>query len=654
MVQENAANTYAEMKDYPTPHPLNRIGIKVGLGMGLLLSLFVIAALVSLYQARIVDEKVREITEVAEPTSAAAYEMEINVIGTGLGVLKYLQTGDAIHRQRVAKDEVDFERFKAQYDLLAETPRGREQGDRISLLYQQYKALGETLMDQADQQEVLFATIGENFKELDDILDEKIQANVDLQDPDGAEKLKESVDMEADIAEVGNWLGSYLRTPREEYKERLNDEANDFWEELDRFKSFRLTEQEQDWAVELEDLFSQTQALSTEIIALDADIAANLVAFVDLRTKLDAILDDEIQVLTHQDLTEATQVAHDMEARTTTAVLLLLLVGMACGTFVTVAITRSITRPVGKLLSASQAIAKGDLSQRVDVQTKDEFGILGGAFNEMIVQRQLAYEELEIRVQERTAELTRASEAKSEFLAHMSHELRTPLNSALGFAQLLKEDGYGSINATQQQFVEGIMASGSHLLQLITDIIDISRVEAGIIQLDVKDFDVRAVLSDCCKLAAGMAANKSIAFQVKYPPKGTVIYGDKVRVMQIVLNLLNNAFKFTPAEGRVNLTGFVVGQNLNISVEDDGIGIEEEFHQRIFNLFERGPSEIAKQFSGLGLGLPLVKELAELHGGRVSLVSKLQEGSCFTVTLPMNIGEIPMGSTGNNDVDSNS
>ena len=412
MVQENTSNTDADtvIADYPAPRPLNRIGIKVALGMGLLLSLFVVAALVSLFQARIAGEKVREITEVEEPTSAAAYEMEINVIGTGLGVLKYLQTGDAIHRQRVAKDEADFERFKAQYDLLAETPRGRELGEQVGLLYQEYKALGDTLMDQADRRELLFATTGENFIELDGILDEKLQANIDLQAPDGPEKLKESVDMEADIAEVGTWLGSYLHTPKAEYKLRVFDNIQDVQAELIQFRSLRLTEEEQHSVEELEDLFSQTQALATEIIALEDDIAANLAQFVELREKLDAILDDEIQVLTHRDLTEATQVVHDMEARTITLVFLLLLVGLASGTLVAVAITRGITGPVGKLVSASRAIARGNLSQRVDIQADDEFGILAQAFNEMIAQRQQAQEELEVRVQERTAELAKVNE----------------------------------------------------------------------------------------------------------------------------------------------------------------------------------------------------------------------------------------------------
>ena len=406
MVLENAVDNGIEIVDYPAPRPLNRIGTKVALRMGLLLSLFVIAALVSLFQARVVDGKVREITEVEEPTSAAANEMEINVIRTGLGVLKYLQPGDDIHRRRVAKDEADFERFKGQYDLLAETPRGKELGGRVSLLFQEYQALGDTLMDQADRREVLFATIGENFRELDEILDQKIQAKIDLQSPDGPRKLTEAQGMEANIAEADTWLGNYLRTPKEEYKLRVFDNTEGFWDELNHFENLRLTEEERGWALELENLFSQTEVLSTEIIVLEDDLDANLAEFVDLRTKLDAILDDEIQVLTSQDLAEATRVARNMEARTNTIVLLLLLGGLACGTLVAVAITRGIIDPVGKLVAASRAIARGDLSQRVDIRSRDEFGILGESFNEMIAQRQRAYEELEVRVQERTAELS--------------------------------------------------------------------------------------------------------------------------------------------------------------------------------------------------------------------------------------------------------
>ena len=160
----------------------------------------------------------------------------------------------------------------------------------------------------------------------------------------------------------------------------------------------------------MENLFSQTQALITEVIALEDDLDGKLVEFLELRTKLHAILDDEIQMLTHQDLAEATQIAYDMEDRTYTFVLVLLLVGLACGTFIAVGITRGITFPVSKLVSASRAIARGDLSQRANIQSKDEFGILGQSFDQMILQRQWAQEELEARVQDRTSELVEVNE----------------------------------------------------------------------------------------------------------------------------------------------------------------------------------------------------------------------------------------------------
>ena len=408
MAQQTTANT--EIADYPTPSPLNRIGIKVALGMGLLLSLFVIAALVALFQARIVDEKVHEITEVEQPTSVAAYEMEINVIGTGLGVLKYLQTGDEIHRRRVAKDAADFERFKAQYDRLVETPRGKELGDRVSLLYQQYKALGDTLMDQTDERAGLFIDMADSFQAIDNSIDQKLEPTLNLQGHDGMQAFHQSMRVESDIAEAGLWLGTYLRTQDSEYQARMLDNLNAAREHLTRLLNLRLTEEQQYWATELEIQFNQVETLAQEIIALEDDITANLANFAGLRTKLDTVLDDEIQVLTHQDLAEATWVAHNMEARITTLLLSLPFVGLACGILTAVAITRGIIDPVNILVSASRAIARGDLSQRVEVQTKDEFGILGEAFNEMTAQRQRAQDELEVRVQERTAELSRVYE----------------------------------------------------------------------------------------------------------------------------------------------------------------------------------------------------------------------------------------------------
>ena len=495
MVQENTSNTdpdthsAAELVDYPAPSPLNRIGVKVGLGLGLLLCLFVSTALVSLIQAQIVDEKVREIIEVEEPTSAAAYEMEINVIHTGFGVLKYLQTGDEIHRQRVAKDEADFERFKAQYDRLAETPRGRELGAQVSLLYQEYKALGDTLMDQADRRELLSTTIGRNFEELDEILAVKIRPNIELPAPDGHEKFVESMGMEANIAEMGNWLGNYLRTPQEEYKLRVFEYTEDFWEELNRFKNLRLADEERAWAVKLEDLFGQIQTLTIEVMVLEADLQTNLEEFQELRAKLDTVLDDEIQVLTHQDLAEATQVAQDMKSRTTIVMMLLLLGGLFSGILVAVAITRGITGPVSKLVTASRAIANGELFVRVHIRSKDEFGILGQSFNEMIARWQLAETDLEARVQDRTAELEASND---QLIAEINERERLEELERLRSQELAVADEVARIVTSTLNIDEVYERFAFEVKKLV----DYDRMNINLIDHEAGSFTVKYLVGD--------------------------------------------------------------------------------------------------------------------------------------------------------------
>ena len=344
--------------------------------------------------------------------------------------------------------------------------------------------------------------------------------------------------MEADIAEVGNWLGSYLRTPKEEYKLRVLDDTQDFWEAFNQFESLRLTGEERARAVELEDLFSQTQALSTAVIALEDDIEVNLAEFVELRIKLDAILDDDIQVLTHQDLAEASPVAHQMESRTNILVLLLLLVGLACGTIVAVGITRGITGPVVKLVSANQGIARGDLSQRVDVRSKDEFGILGESFNEMIHQRQQAketlrhaHDQLELQVEDRTANLVKtnkelqqtrdlaleATQAKSVFLANKSHELRTPLNAIIGYTEMLQEQVEEMDLAECAGDLSKVQEAGHHLLDLISDVLDLSRIEAGGMEINPETLNISELVNDVVAVIHPLVEDNANTLKVNWP-----------------------------------------------------------------------------------------------------------------------------------------
>ena len=181
---------------------------KIVLGTASVLLVGMLSMLVIYRAFRTARRAMHEVADVEEPTSAAAYEMEINVIGTGLGVLKYLDTGDPKYRARVEKDEADFERFKARYDQLAETPAGKELGNKVGALFGEFAQLGQVLMDKRDERETLFRAIAENFEVIDGILDEEIQENLDEAGPDGREKAIEAAAMEGDIAEVGAWLGT--------------------------------------------------------------------------------------------------------------------------------------------------------------------------------------------------------------------------------------------------------------------------------------------------------------------------------------------------------------------------------------------------------------------------------------------------------------
>ena len=205
--------------------------------------------------------------------------------------------------------------------------------------------------------------------------------SIDIQAPDAAEIRDDVRGIEASIGEMGTRLSNYLWTHNDEHLVRFTDDAIEVREHFADLNNLRLTEEQQDWLAELEDQFEQGETSGLGIIAIDDNIGRDLAMFLGLRAQLDDILDDELQVLTRQDLAEATTAVHQATDRTNTLVLVLLLVGIVTGTISGIAISRGITKPIGRLVSANRKLAEGDLSQRVIIRSTDEFGILGDAFN---------------------------------------------------------------------------------------------------------------------------------------------------------------------------------------------------------------------------------------------------------------------------------
>jgi signal transduction histidine kinase/HAMP domain-containing protein len=246
-------------------------------------------------------------------------------------------------------------------------------------------------------------------------------------------------------------------------------------------------------------------------------------------------------------------------------------------------------------------------------------------------------------VEDKSRQLEVANRHKSEFLANMSHELRTPLNAIIGFSEVLLERMFGELNDKQAEYLDDIVASGRHLLSLINDILDLSKIEAGRMELDLASFDLRAALDNALTLVRERAVRHRIALRMAVDQRLGQIVADERKVKQILLNLLSNALKFTPEGGQVTLGAELADGSVEISVTDTGIGIAAEDQEAIFEEFRQVGGDYARKREGTGLGLALARKFVELHGGRIWVKSEVGHGSTFTFTLPLRAPEQPEG-----------
>lgn len=335
------------------------------------------------------------------------------------------------------------------------------------------------------------------------------------------------------------------------------------------------------------------------------------------------------------------------------------------------ALTRSIVRPILAIEESAKKIGQGNLKERVPVVTEDEIGNLAQEFNKMAESIENYYATLERKVSERTdelkgandelvrkkqelevtnIELQEANRMKSQFLANVSHELRTPLNSIIGFSELLQEKAFGDLNERQMQYVEFIHSSGGHLLQLINNILDLSKIEAGRMELDLEDFPIMEVLGEILGSMRPLAHKRAINIESKTVPASPKLHADKAKFKQIMLNLLSNAVKFNNDGGAITVdweiveepSGMAIERYILFKVSDTGIGIKHEDMSKLFVEFEQIDSSITREYGGTGLGLVLTKRLVELHKGTIRVESEPHKGSTFYVKMPQGTDEIDM------------
>ncbi|VAV84414.1 sensory box histidine kinase/response regulator [hydrothermal vent metagenome] len=333
--------------------------------------------------------------------------------------------------------------------------------------------------------------------------------------------------------------------------------------------------------------------------------------------------------------------------------------------------TSSIVKPILIIEDSAKKVAKGDLAQRALVSSGDELGSLAREFNVMANTLQDSHMTLERKVSERTdelkhineelliskldleaknEELARANRMKSQFLANVSHELRTPLNSIIGFSELLQEKSFGALNDKQTQYVKFIHTSGNHLLHLINSILDLSKIEAGRMELSLEEFSLAEIFHEIMGSIKPIAHKRGISLDLKDTIASPVIKVDKAKFKQILYNLLSNAVKFNKDGGKIMIdwdildepAGMTMQRYLYITVEDTGMGIKKEDIGKLFREFEQLDPSVTREHGGTGLGLALTKKLVELHKGHIRVDSEPGKGCKFTVKLPQGSDKVEL------------
>ena len=311
------------------------------------------------------------------------------------------------------------------------------------------------------------------------------------------------------------------------------------------------------------------------------------------------------------------------------AILLALLLGFV--------ISWSFILPVQQAHGFLNEVAKGNFQATIDVPNRDEFGVLAARMNHMSQELHQLYEKQRaagLELQRLNGQLTEASKAKSEFLANMSHELRTPMNAILGFIEMLLDDLYGEVPESLREPLIDVQVNGKHLLNLINDVLDLSKIEAGRMELALSEYSVQDVIEVVCASLQSLAAEKGLKFSAGAQPEIPLAYGDGKRVTQCLLNLAGNALKFTK-QGQVEIWVEQMDGLLRYRVSDTGIGIPPDQLEQVFGEFRQVDAAITREFGGTGLGLSITKKFVQLHGGRIWVESDLGKGSRFFFEIPL-------------------
>lgn len=469
-------------------------------------------------------------------------------------------------------------------------------------------------------------------------------------DPGNVEVLKEVILLSRYLKFIENDLSAAAETGEMEFVGKTKDTERQFLSLIENLKAYDTGFQKDYDGIK--DLFQEYIQAGTQLsqILMNGDFSSPDIAenankvktlLPKLKNKMNFVEDAKYEeFLTLQRAMEEISREHvKTDVTITLAVIVFSLIAAPI-------MIRSINKPLSELVRATNELGTGNLSARAEVNTKDEIGVLAESFNSTTEQLNKMQEKLfetnEV-LKKANEQLKEVDKHKTEFLASMSHELRTPLNAIINFSDQviedwdeLKEDDEWNHDA--KDMMERILKSSRHLLSLINDLLDLAKIEAGMMHLELVENDLGSIITDTVANIKSLADSKGISIEWAIQPDLPRVACDERKIMQAILNLLSNAIKFTDV-GVIHVNLFRkdgYSEGLVFEVKDSGIGMPPEALKYIFDRFRQVDGSDAKRYQGTGLGLNLVKEIVEMHGGSIEVESEAGKGSCFRIYLPYN------------------
>ncbi|MEA3226054.1 MAG: ATP-binding protein [Planctomycetota bacterium] len=579
--------------------------------------------------------------------------MGIGVLMTlflALGIISYFQIG-----------QID--------ENLTEIIQGKALGKQAVSLHEQRKTLDAALTKKKDSQNTLFVRATENLQRIDDILGDLAHSGSDSQESDGHKRTLETSKIEVNIAEVADSLGTFLQIQNEEYKKRVLDRTSIVEQEFRKLRNLAPNKYERARTTKLESEFNGTKSLIEEIFAIGSYIQEDADELGNIRAEIDELLGEDFEVFSRADLQRVKETGRRMIGTKVIITLILILTGLLDVSVFSVAITRSITKPLTKLKDAMTEIGNGDFETRIEIESNDEIGQVADAFKQMAGQRKQAEEELreardelEARVQERTAalvqankgmeseirerekaehsleklnrdlessvrELTRSNRELQEFSYVAAHDLKTPLRGIVTLAEWISTDYAEEFDEAGREQVSLLIGRTKQMNSLVDNILEY--LSLGQDNPNEQEVDLNAALSEVID-----DISPSDDIQIIVESELPTLVCKKKRIVQIFQNMLSNAIRHgSTHEGQIIVDCVNKGNFWEFSVADNGPGIDRKYFEKIFRIFQTlSPRE---QTESRGIGLSIVKKIVELNAGSIWVESEIGAGSTFFFTLPI-------------------